>query len=242
MKDMKAKKKGFTLIELLIVVAIIGILAAIAIPNFLQAQIRAKVAKAQADMRTIATALETFRLDNGIFPVACNINIIDPNGNSTTAFPYYPIGLPPNTCGAVTGDPNTGVSNRFNQLTTPIDYMTYNFADEDPFVPLNILSGYDSYDYWSVSTWKYAFGGTHPNAHPPNYSRTVRGAMYRMASAGPDRIHTFGGPSPPASADNPGWNYDPTNGTVSKGDIVRVGDRAGDDGSCMYPDKVFPCW
>ncbi|MFH1741960.1 MAG: prepilin-type N-terminal cleavage/methylation domain-containing protein [bacterium] len=61
-------RKGFTLIELLIVVAIIGILAAIAVPNFMNARIRASVAKVEADMRTLATALESYRLDNNGYP------------------------------------------------------------------------------------------------------------------------------------------------------------------------------
>jgi len=59
---------GFTLIELLVVVMIITILAAIAIPNFLEAQIRAKVARSKNDMRTIATALETYAVDQNKYP------------------------------------------------------------------------------------------------------------------------------------------------------------------------------
>jgi len=56
-------RKAFTLIELLIVVAIIAILAAIAVPNFLEAQVRAKVSRCKADLRTIRTAMEAYRVD-----------------------------------------------------------------------------------------------------------------------------------------------------------------------------------
>ncbi len=61
-------KQGFTLIELLIVVAIIGILAAIAVPNFLNAQIKAKIARVEAEMRSLDEAYMTYRLDTNGFP------------------------------------------------------------------------------------------------------------------------------------------------------------------------------
>jgi len=59
---------AFTLIELLIVVAIIAILAAIAVPNFLEAQVRAKASRAYSDMRTLKTALESYKVDTNKYP------------------------------------------------------------------------------------------------------------------------------------------------------------------------------
>ena len=65
------KNKGFTLIELLVVVGIIAILASIAIVNLLHAQVRARVARVKADMRTLTTAIEAYSVDNNRMRTRC---------------------------------------------------------------------------------------------------------------------------------------------------------------------------
>ncbi|MCA9441810.1 MAG: type II secretion system protein [Candidatus Omnitrophica bacterium] len=64
----KESWSGFTLIELLIVIAIVLTLISIALPNFLEARMRAKVVRAEADLRSLATALESYRLDFKEYP------------------------------------------------------------------------------------------------------------------------------------------------------------------------------
>lgn len=90
------KQKGFTLIELLIVVAIIGIIAAIAIPNLLDAIERSRQKRTIGDLRNLAGAVQTFSTDNGGYPgpggpaVAANIHAF----SSTTFTPDYIQAIP----------------------------------------------------------------------------------------------------------------------------------------------------
>jgi type II secretion system protein G len=78
---MKQRHSGFTLIELLIVIAIIGILAAIAIPNLLNAVQRGKQKRTMSDMRSLAMAIEAYAVDNNAYPAAaCNPGVFTAAG------------------------------------------------------------------------------------------------------------------------------------------------------------------
>ena len=71
------KNKGFTLIELLIVVAIIGIIAAIAIPNLLNAIDRGKQKRTMADLRSMGTSIEEYSIDNNFYPSASSMAALE---------------------------------------------------------------------------------------------------------------------------------------------------------------------
>ena len=77
------RQKGFTLIELLIVVAIIGIIAAIAIPNLLNAINRGRQKRTMADLRSLATAIESYQVDFNFYP-----RVGSTNGSAGALSPY----------------------------------------------------------------------------------------------------------------------------------------------------------
>src|SRR3989454_4955624 len=81
-------ERGFTLIELLIVVAIIAILAAILIPNFLRARAQAQVAATKGNLKNVATALESYFVDSASYPSPA----------ATTLIPSYTRALPNDPC------------------------------------------------------------------------------------------------------------------------------------------------
>jgi len=214
---MSKRKEGFTLIELLIVVAIIAILAAIAVPNFLEAQIRSKVSRAKSDLRTIAVAMECYFVDWNGYPRHADFT---------------------------QGIPMERQYWWWSALTTPVAYMTS--MPPDPFQgprPLwagpatsYYFGGTYHYDPWQ-NTWAGGIMGDTFGAwigFVPEMRR--RGLWWSIASLGPDGDYDIGRPREgdyrfPTDADRGagmGAFYDPTNGTVSSGDVVRLGPGASD--------------
>jgi type IV pilus assembly protein PilA len=93
-KKVSENQKGFTLIELMIVVAIIGILAAIAIPNFMRFQAKSKQSEAKTNLGALGTTAESFRTENDTYIVAAITDLgWVPQGNSRFGYFYHALGI-----------------------------------------------------------------------------------------------------------------------------------------------------
>jgi len=200
-------KKAFTLIELLIVVAIIAILAAIAVPNFLEAQTRAKVSRCRADMRTIVTALEAYSVDNNKYPPAADFGV--------------GAGPQPTQDGFHARTPT--------YLTTPISYITS--IPLDPFVRLGDPSYFTSALYpaeslvgsrYAYFNWPYYLAPSVGGANPSGFTTNFWGD-YPEPWTGTWLIYGYGPDRTPFQGSGATFlPYDSSNGTISPGNVIRT--------------------
>jgi len=195
--------RGFTLIELLIVVAIIAILAAIAIPNFLQAQTRAKVSRVRSDLRVMATGMESYYADWNHYPLSGGIL-------QDTDELQYPLESP------FDGQ----VRNRFVgfSLTTPVSYLSS--LPFDPFMddPVQEMNYFYLNNYGErVRYIQYEMGEEVFSHLAHRYEKFGEWMIYSAGPLGKRGATTY------IQVENNLMLgvYDPTNGIISQGNIIR---------------------
>lgn len=230
--------KGFTLIELLIVIAIILILIAIALPNFLAAQARAKVSREQADIRTLATAIEELRLEYGFLLV----DFWDDDDSRILAarFGYGPVFLQNEIprfaacCKWHHTNYRLGTTGLYTPLTTPIPYLTsvpidpfafergdVSLINDDVYPPISYMYHDRELGDWKLlnrspnpdDEFRGVFGCYRPGNCPPGahgIDAPLRADHYLLVGFGPDGQRDDDIPIP----------YNPTNGTKSYGDVI----------------------
>jgi type II secretion system protein G len=232
------ERRGFTLIELLVVAAIISILAAIALPNFLEAQTRARVGRVKADFKALQLAVESYCADHGTYP-SRNREGEDPlSEGSSEPQPFYA---------------------GFAQLTSPIAYIS--MIPHDPMG--NTRAGLNASD-WRGPSYGLGTGdsGSRTPSNAPWEPSEIKSDCWELEDAGPDRWDDTQGPILSTSAfpwlgiaDVDDLNatitgayniagiensaitllYDPTNGSISMGQIMRFGGQ-------RPTGKVYDFW
>lgn len=205
-------RRGLTLVELVVAVAIIAILAALAVPQYLNAQTRAKVAAAAGNIRSLTGAMEAYGVDHGAYPAP------------GTGDPSDPFGVVAHSALA--------------SLTTPVAYIS-SAAMADPFGDIKVQGSIGITDMFGEPV--SAFNEPHSLLYfsYPHVAELIgdpglKANGFAVISVGPDQRDSFIGYLPfpdrlPANAPSFGIAgpmdtiYDPTNGVISRGDIAGFG-------------------
>jgi prepilin-type N-terminal cleavage/methylation domain-containing protein len=221
------RRTAFTLIELLIVVAIIAILALIAVPNFLEAQTRAKVSRSKTDQRTVHVGIMSLQVDHNVLLVDFwdddHPEIVDNRLHDLFGCIYQE------------RDARGGIIGVLVPITTPMAYLTS--LPLDPFASDDGISTYISTDPPLVAgdrlpPFSYFYIDNDPEVSGEDFGldfykennatgrahgiRPLRDGHFVTMGLGP--IRSTGGYT------GAGIPYDPTNGTASEGYIIRRSD------------------
>ena len=188
------KTRAFTLIELLIVVAIIAILAAIAVPNFLEAQVRSKVSRVKSDMRSLATAVESYAVD---WNVILGTNDYERLFSSLTQ--------------------QEARIMAYSKLTSPVAFITT--IPRDPFrVGHGGIGGARELEEFQFNASNSSNTGTWSLPQQRGYKWVFASHGPALKRTGPTIKSTLRGQSVAAIT----YVYDSTNGTKSEGHLFRT--------------------
>jgi prepilin-type N-terminal cleavage/methylation domain-containing protein len=227
------KLRGFTLIELLIVVAIIAILAAIAVPNFLEAQIRSKVTRAKSDMRSIATAIESYMVDLNQYPASQDqdsatnpFSTVNAGlGIGNTDFDMYR-----NRMTFATLNLKTNLTHRFMTVTTPVSYIST--LPSDPFAKRGCVFGYINAVDAGWIMWSYGPDTDNQTGSLDGYFANMADwdsadewtapgqSVYNPFTSNPSDDLMTGGFQGGGQIN--AYRYDTTNGSTSTGDVYQI--------------------
>jgi prepilin-type N-terminal cleavage/methylation domain-containing protein len=224
-KDIQA----YTLLELITVIVMISILAAIAVPNFLHYQIRAKRAKAIADLAITSSALEYYFCDFTAYPPNIldfkNVHKITDISSATIFLKGLKFNLKGNILNPEKEDSKFYTHHRISainsvtlhRLTTPVSYIRKEY--NDPFFNDKIIEGVymDAYNMALYSKHPYRYIN-YEEIHEEGITLKGRNISYLLWSTGPDKTSLFNFHNPETIID-----YDPTNGMISHGDIIVYG-------------------